>query len=173
MKRFFLPLLLLSWLAETAAAQTPPAPTAPTAQAAPYSQRMADAFISWHPDSIVIGSRKTARWDYEQGLMLKALERVWQRTGDARYFTYVQKDLDQYVRKDGSIRTYKPDEYQLDNLTTGHALLLLAQVSGPQQEKYLKAAQLLRRQLDTQPRTNEGGFWHKKIYPDQMWLDGL
>ena len=143
------------------------------APARPYSQRMADAFIGWHPDSILIGSRKTARWDYEQGLMLKALERVWERTGDARYFTYIQKDLDQFVRPDGSIRTYKLDDYVLDNLPTGRALLLLSQVAGPNQEKYRQAARLLRRQLDTQPRTREGGFWHKKIYPHQMWLDGL
>jgi unsaturated rhamnogalacturonyl hydrolase len=169
MKKLLLPLLSLALLAETGAAQTAPAQTT----SRPYSQRMADAFISWHPDSIVIGSRKTARWDYEQGLMLKALERVWQRTGDAKYFTYIQKDLDQYVQKDGSIRTYKPDDYLLDNLTTGHAVLLLAQVSGPNQERYSKAAQLLRKQLETQPRTREGGFWHKKIYPNQMWLDGL
>ena len=116
---------------------------------------------------------KSARWDYEQGLMLKALERVWQRTGDGRYFTYIQKDLDQFVQKDGSIRTYKADEYQLDNITTGHALLLLSQVSVPGHEKYIKAAQLLRKQLEAQPRTKEGGFWHKKTYPNQMWLDGL
>ncbi|WP_210519117.1 glycoside hydrolase family 88/105 protein [Hymenobacter terricola] len=163
MKRLFLPLLAL--LAETGAAQT--------ARPAPYSQRMADAFISWSPDSIVIGNRKTARWDYEQGLMLKALERVWQRTGDAKYFTYIQKNLDQFVQKDGSIRTYKADEYQLDNVTPGHALLLLSQVSLPGNDKYVKAAQLLHQQLETQPRTKEGGFWHKKTYPNQMWLDGL
>jgi len=146
---------------------------AQSAPARPYSQRMADAFISWHPDSILIGSRKTARWDYEQGLMLQALERVWERTGDARYFTYIQHDLDQFVRPDGSIRTYKPDDYVLDNIPTGRALLLLSQVAGPNQARYRQAAQLLRRQLDTQPRTREGGFWHKKIYPHQMWLDGL
>nr|WP_139926069.1 DUF4350 domain-containing protein [Hymenobacter sp. DG01] len=134
---------------------------------------MADAFISWHPDSILIGNRKTARWDYEQGLMLKALERVWQRTGDARYFTYIQKDLDQFVRPDGTIRTYKLEDYNLDNLTTGHALLTLSQMSVPQAEKYQKAAQLLRKQLEGQPRTKAGGFWHKKVYPNQMWLDGL
>ena len=178
MKLLLLPLLLLALLAGTSTAQTTPVPNAPAQPvpaeiARPYSQRMADAFISWHPDSIVVGGRKTARWDYEQGLMLRALERVWQRTGDARYFTYIQKDLDQYVRKDGSIRTYKANEYQLDNVATGHAVLLLAQVSGPNQDKYMKAAQLLRKQLDTQPRTKEGGFWHKKIYPNQMWLDGL
>ncbi|MDB5234346.1 MAG: glucuronyl hydrolase [Hymenobacter sp.] len=162
---FLLPLLGLSLLSETATAQT--------AKPAAYSQRMADAFISWYPDSILIGSRKTSRWDYEQGLMLKALERVWERTGDPKYFTYIQKDLDQFVQKDGSIRTYKQEDYNLDNLTTGHALLLLSQVSGPNQDKYAKAAQFLRKQLDGQPRTKEGGFWHKKVYPNQMWLDGL
>ena len=166
MKRLFLlPLLGLSLLGKPSTAQTVPVPA--------YSQRMADAFISWHPDSILIGARKTARWDYEQGLMLKALERVWQRTGDARYFTYIQKDLDQFVQPDGSIRTYKPDDYLLDNVTTGRALLLLSQVSGPNQERYQKAAQRLRQQLEAQPRTKEGGFWHKKIYPNPMWLDGL
>ena len=167
--RFLLPLLGLTLLSQATTAQ----PAAPVVAPAAYSQRMADAFISWHPDSILIGTRKTARWDYEQGLMLHALERVWQRTGDPRYFTYIQKDLDQFVQKDGSIRTYKLEDYTLDNVTTGHALLLLSQVSGPGQEKYQKAAQLLRRQLETQPRTKEGGFWHKKVYPNQMWLDGL
>ncbi|AMJ65217.1 hypothetical protein AXW84_07105 [Hymenobacter sp. PAMC 26628] len=149
------------------------AQTVPAAAGAPMSERMADAFIAQHPDSIVIGSRKTARWDYEQGLMLRALERVWQRTGDAKYFTYIQKDVDQFVQKDGSIRTYKKDDYTLDNLPTGRALLLLAQVSGPQQARYQQAAARLRKQLAEQPRTKEGGFWHKKIYPNQVWLDGL
>ncbi|HEX8506931.1 MAG TPA: DUF4350 domain-containing protein, partial [Hymenobacter sp.] len=113
--------------------------------------------------------------DYEQGLMMKALERVWQRTGDAKYYTYIKKDLDQFVRPDGSIRTYKLEDYNLDNLTTGHALLMMSQLSLPSNgnEKYAKAAQLLRKQLDGQPRTKSGGFWHKKIYPNQMWLDGL
>jgi unsaturated rhamnogalacturonyl hydrolase len=169
MNRLLLPILCLLLLSECTVAQTPKTPAAP----AGYSQRMADAFISWYPDSILIGSRKTARWDYEQGLMLKALERVWQRTGDGKYFTYIKKDLDQFVRPDGSIRTYKAEDYNLDNLTTGHALLLLAQTSVPDNEKYAKAAALLRQQLESQPRTKAGGFWHKKIYPNQMWLDGL
>lgn len=143
------------------------------AQTLPLSQRMADAFIAQHPDSIVIGNRKTARWDYEQGLILRALERVWERTGDGKYFTYIQKDLDQFVQKDGSIRTYKAEDYTLDNLATGPALLLLGQLSVPNSEKYRLAAATLRKQLASQPRTQEGGFWHKKVYPNQMWLDGL
>nr|WP_311136556.1 glycoside hydrolase family 88 protein [Hymenobacter cellulosilyticus] len=164
---FSLALLGLTLLSAAAEAQT----AAPAVK--PMSQRMADSFIGWHPDSILIGNRKTARWDYEQGLMLKALERVWNRTGDPKYFTYMQKDLDQFVREDGTIRTYKLEDYNLDNLTTGHALLTMSQSSVPKQEKYIKAAQLLRKQLDGQPRTKAGGFWHKKVYPNQMWLDGL
>lgn len=143
------------------------------AQALPLSQRMADAFMARQPDSIVVGDRKTARWDYEQGLMDRALERVWQRTGNAKYFTYIKKNIDQFVGKDGSIRTYKLEDYNLDNLAVGHAVLLLAQTSVPEQEKYRLAAATLRKQLETQPRTKAGGFWHKQRYPNQMWLDGL
>lgn len=134
---------------------------------------MADSFIRQHPDSIVIGNNKAARWDYEQGLILKAFERVWNRTADARYYTYIVKDLDQFVRKDGSIRTYKAEDYNIDNMPTGRALLMVGQQTQPGRDKYLKAAALLRQQLANQPRNAEGGFWHKKRYPDQMWLDGL
>ncbi len=143
------------------------------AQTKPWSQRMADSFIATHKDSIVVGNNKAARWDYEQGLMLKALERVWYRTGDGKYFTYILNDLNQFVREDGSIRTYKVEEFNLDNVTTGRALLTLAQQSQPGNAKFQKAAVLLRKQLAEQPRTKEGGFWHKQRYPNQMWLDGL
>ncbi|GAA4415985.1 hypothetical protein GCM10023187_46990 [Nibrella viscosa] len=143
------------------------------AQQVPWSQRMADSFMTWHKDSILVGNNKTSRWDYEQGLMLKALERVWYRTGNARYFDYIVKDINQFVNADGSIRTYKLEDFNIDNVTTGRVLLMLAQQSQPGREKYQKAAQLLRKQLAEHPRTKEGGFWHKKRYPYQMWLDGL
>ena len=76
-----------------------------------------------------------------------------------------------FVNDDGSIKTYKQADYNIDNVKNGTSLLLLYRVTG--KEKYWKAATLLREQLRHQPRTNEGGFWHKKVYPYQMWLDGL
>jgi len=79
--------------------------------------------------------------------------------------------MDHFVNDDGSIRTYSRDEYNIDNILPGRNLLFLYKVTG--QEKYRKAGALLREQLKTHPRTSEGGFWHKKIYPSQMWLDGL
>ncbi|TDE16900.1 glycoside hydrolase family 88 protein [Dyadobacter psychrotolerans] len=134
---------------------------------------MADSFIARNKDSILVGKNTFARWDYEQGLMLKAIEKVWYRTGEGKYFEYIRKDLDQYVKEDGSIRTYKFDDFNIDNIPPGRALLTMYQQTQPDKEKYKKAADLLWKQLSEQPRTKEGGYWHKKRYPNQMWLDGL
>ncbi|WP_428655153.1 glycoside hydrolase family 88 protein [Runella sp.] len=143
------------------------------AQKTPYSVRMAESFISRHKDSIAVKEGKPAAWDYEQGLMYKAIEKVWNRTGDGKYFEYILRDLGRYVQKDGSIRTYRYDDFNLDNIPTGRALLTLYQQSQPDKEKYRKAADLLWKQIENQPKTKEAGYWHKKRYPNQMWLDGL
>ena len=79
--------------------------------------------------------------------------------------------MDFFIKDNGTIKTYKQDDCNIDNVNNGKLLLLLYRVT--LKDKYLKAANLLREQLRHQPRTNEGGFWHKKIYPYQMWLDGL
>ena len=116
-------------------------------------------------------SGKPAKWTYDFGVVLKGIEGVWFRTGERRYFDHIRQGLDSFVNADGTIRTYQPADYNLDNVLLGRSLLLLYKVTG--EEKYRKAAGLLREQLRTHPRTSDGGFWHKKIYPSQMWLDGL
>ncbi len=112
-----------------------------------------------------------SRWTYDHGLVLKGIERVYIATNDKQYLDFIQRSMDHFVNDDGSIRTYKLDDYNIDNINPGRNLLFLYKTTG--QEKYRKAAALLREQLKTHPRTSEGGFWHKKIYPSQMWLDGL
>ncbi len=111
------------------------------------------------------------RWTYEHGLVLKGIERVWSNTHKKEYLDFIQQNIDHFVADDGSIRTYSLENYNLDNILPGRILLFLYKSTGS--EKYRKAAALLREQLKTHPRTSEGGFWHKKIYPSQMWLDGL
>jgi len=103
--------------------------------------------------------------------VLRGMEEVWLQTGEKKYFTYVQNYVDALVANDGSIRNYKINDYSLDNLLCGRSLLMLYQVL--KSEKYYKALLQLRKQLKDQPRISEGGFWHKKRYPNQMWLDGL
>ena len=138
-------------------------------QEKPLSQQVAATVLKIWPDTIPIGSQ--TKWSYDMGVVLKGFEGIWMNTGDISYFNSIQKKIDYFVKDDGSIRNYELDEYNLDHVNNGKLVLLLYRVLG--KEKYKKAADLLRSQLKTHPRTKEGGFWHKKIYTNQMWLDGL
>jgi len=122
-------------------------------------------------DTTVLKGPKGPRWSYDMGVVLEGAAAVWRNTGDGKYFKYIQSSMDAYLDKEGNITTYKAEDYNIDNVKNGRSLLLLYKVTG--QQKYLLAATKLYDQLQKQPRTKEGGFWHKKIYPNQMWLDGL
>ncbi len=135
-----------------------------------WSTLMTDSFIARHPKLIAYDQEKL-RWDYEQGVMLHAIWMVYENTHDKKYFNYIQDDLDKYLSDDGNIKTYDFKKFRLDDITPGRTLLDLYQAT--KNQKYKLAAELLRKQLSEQPRTPEGGFWHKEIYPEQMWLDGL
>ncbi|MGZ3846707.1 MAG: glycoside hydrolase family 88 protein [Flavisolibacter sp.] len=141
----------------------------PKAQTKSYAAEMANTVMTVWKDSMSNG--RPARWTYDQSVILRGIEGLWRVTGEKKYFEYIQKSMDFFVDDNGNIRTYRPEEYTLDNVAPGKNLMLLYNVTG--KEKYLKAVQALRKQLQQQPRTVEGGFWHKKVYPFQMWLDGL
>lgn len=136
-----------------------------------WSEKMATTAMKLWPDSFLLQGDKAPKWRYDQGVVLKGIESIWTATGDGNWFKYIQRSMDVYVNDDGSIKGYRQNEYNIDNINNGKLLLLLYQVTG--KDKYRKAAELLRDQLKTHPRTSEGGFWHKKVYPYQMWLDGL
>ena len=133
------------------------------------SEQMAATVMNIWKDTIPIGSQ--TKWSYDMGVVLKGFEGIWMRTGDSKYYSPILNKIDFFVKDDGSIKNYELDEYNLDHVNNGKLVLLLYRVTG--KDKYKKAADLLRSQLKTHPRTNEGGFWHKKIYTNQMWLDGL
>jgi unsaturated rhamnogalacturonyl hydrolase len=125
---------------------------------------MADAVIVRQP---VVGTK----WAYEWGLVLKSILEVWRETDDAKYFDFVKTNVDRFVNPDGSLNAYSMDEYNIDSINAGKLLFPLYQITGD--ERYRLAAQVLRNQMRAHPRTQDGGFWHKKIYPRQMWLDGI
>ncbi len=154
-----------------------------SAQDGPASSGTAAASVTPQPGSPVLRMAQTtmdlwkdsdtaaAKWTYDEGVVWKGMEGLWLNTGDARYYKYIQRQMDRLVDKDGNIRTYKPEDYNLDNILCGRVLLMLYKVTNL--EKYYRAARTLRQQLKDQPRTKEGSFWHKKRYPFQVWLDGL
>lgn len=137
-------------------------------QAQSLSEKVARTAMKIWPDT---GTTKFTKWSHEQGVLLEGMAGVWKRTGDADYYRYIQHSMDNFVDKAGIINSYKQEDQNIDDIKNGRALLLLYRVTG--QIKYYKAVSQLRAQLKTQPRTAEGGFWHKKVYPNQMWLDGL
>ncbi len=164
MKQILVGFLLLLLLQQTSAQN------AATAKL-PVSQQIAATVMKLWPDSFSLVAGKPAKWQYDQGVILKGFEGIWKRTGDPVYFNYIQKSMDFYVDNSGKIKGYRPDEFNIDHINNGKLLLLLYRVTG--KEKYWRAASQLRDQLLKHPRTSEGGFWHKKIYTNQMWLDGL
>ncbi|QES88808.1 glycoside hydrolase family 88 protein [Rhizosphaericola mali] len=111
------------------------------------------------------------RWSYDMGVVLEGAASMWKSSANGDYLKYIQNCIDPYLGADGHIKTYNIADYNIDNIKNGRALLLLYKVT--LQKKYLTAATELWNQLKQQPRTNSGGFWHKNIYPNQIWLDGL
>lgn len=111
------------------------------------------------------------KWSYDYGVVLKGFELLWKQTGDRKYFDYIADNMNYFIQEDGSIRGYRQDEYNIDHINNGKLLFTLYAETGL--EKYRLAADSLREQLRTHPRTSEGAFWHKSIYPYQIWLDGL
>ena len=123
---------------------------------------------AWNLEKIREG--KDVSWNYIDGCMLSALLAMTEITGDDRYAAFVEEVADSFVAEDGSIDTFRPEKRALDDYNEGRILFPMAARTG--KEKYRKAADMLYRCLMEQPRTAEGNFWHKAIYPDQVWLDG-
>ncbi len=112
-----------------------------------------------------------AGWNYIDGCMILALLETYNTTGEKKYLDFADAFIDHRVKEDGTIEGYSVDEYNIDNVNAGRTLFQLYDITG--KEKYKKAIELIYSQIKTQPRTQAGNFWHKKIYPNQVWLDGL
>lgn len=116
-------------------------------------------------------SGKKSGWDYIDGCMIMALLEIYSTTNEKKYLEFADYYEDFRIQKDGTIDGYSKDAYNIDEINGGKNLITLYNLTG--KEKYRKAAEKLHEQLLEQPRTAEGNFWHKKIYPAQVWLDGL
>ena len=123
----------------------------------------------WNIEKIREGSNST--WNYIDGCMIKAIIELFLITRNHRYLDFADAFTGRFVREDGSIESYDPKEYNLDHVNAGKTLFDLYKLTG--KEKYRRAMDTVYSQLKEQPRTSTGNFWHKKIYPHQIWLDGL
>mgnify|MGYP000984246369 CR=1 FL=1 len=123
----------------------------------------------WNIERIRSGCKN--KWNYIDACMISAYLELYEIKKDKKYLNFCDKFVFAFVNEDGSINTYDIKEYNIDNIRPGKNLFKLFELTG--KEKYRKAMDTVYSQLKSTPRTEEGNFWHKKIYPYQVWLDGL
>lgn len=123
----------------------------------------------WNKEVIIQG--KKMGWNYIDGCMIKSILDLYDYKCDNKYLDFADDYIDYYIAEDGTILGYNVDDYNLDYINEGKVLFRLYKYT--QKEKYKKAIEILYNQIKKQPRTKEGNFWHKKIYENQVWLDGI
>ena len=138
-----------------------------------YAIRMAESEIARNPsattlDGIAAGKVK---WNYTTGLELQAIMDVADTYDRPDLYDYALRYYDTIVKADASVLTYKKKNYNIDHVCPGRPLFRIAERTG--EERYRQVLDTLYSQLMTHPRNDDGGFWHKQTYPNQMWLDGL
>jgi unsaturated rhamnogalacturonyl hydrolase len=137
------------------------------------SEKIVQSTMMFYPDPLGISINAPGQWNYEYGYFLTGVFRLYEQTQDKRYFDYVQQWADHFIDEQGKLDTtqYRVDEYRLDDVLPGRLFLFLYEKT--KDEKYKHAADILKDHLEHQPKTKDGGYWHKEIYPYQMWLDGI
>ncbi|ULC59031.1 glycoside hydrolase family 88 protein [Flaviramulus sp. BrNp1-15] len=136
-----------------------------------WSERMMLSEMERFPNPSLLDFREKPKWSYTPGIVLSACSRVYEQTKKQKYYDYIYAYPDQMIDSSGTIKTYKLSNQNLDMIKSGDVLLYLYPKT--KEERFLKAMETLHSQMETQLKTSDGGYWHKKIYPYQMWLDGL
>jgi unsaturated rhamnogalacturonyl hydrolase len=138
-----------------------------------WSQRMARSEMARYGDRLFHGgSNPRARWDYTSSLLGLSMIKLADATGDRAYAEWGAQTVESFVADDGSIRTYKMEEFNIDMIPPGKVLLARWE-QGVRDPRFRTAIATMHEQMQKHPRTSDGGFWHKLRYPHQMWLDGL
>ncbi|WP_238480261.1 glycoside hydrolase family 88/105 protein [Mangrovibacterium lignilyticum] len=167
-KSISLLMLVASVFISTSCSQTPKADETTPIE---WGIKMADSDMQRFPDARYLDFTPTPKWSYTQGLVTLADQRLAAETGEVKYYNYGLAYADSMISEDGTIATYKKEKYNLDLVNSGKILFEIYAKTG--NEKYKLAMEQLNEQLEEQPATSDGGYWHKKVYPNQMWLDGV
>ncbi len=130
------------------------------------STRLANTIMARFPDPDDFPYR---RWCYSQGYVLAGFEKLWRYTGDARYLAYVRRFVDQHVTAEGEVRDFTGES--LDDIMAGTVIVAMYEVTG--ERRYRIAADRVRAAFEDYPRNSDGGFWHNRRLPGEMWIDGV
>ncbi|TJZ49302.1 glycoside hydrolase family 88 protein, partial [Sphingobacterium olei] len=130
-----------------------------------------DSEMKRNPEAWMLDFSKAPKWNYCHGLVSQSILQTYDKTGERKYYAYIYDYVDTMINESGDILGYKPQEYNIDRVNTGKILFPILAKTG--EKRFKIALDHQREQMRTHPRTKEGSFWHKKVYPHQVWLDGL
>jgi unsaturated rhamnogalacturonyl hydrolase len=133
-----------------------------------WALKFADA-VMHRSDSLIYYDREKPKYEYDYAFLGSAIDMLGKF--EKKYSDYMQAYIDYFVQENGSINGYKLSDYNIDRVRPGLNMLVLFERTG--EKKYKIAAETLVNQMEDHPRTKSNGYWHKKSYPWQMWLDGL
>lgn len=136
-----------------------------------WSTAIANTFMNLYPDACSLEVFAPKEWTYTNGFYTNALCRLFEYTNDSAYIKYAKNWADCFVTENGIIEVYKQEKYRLDDVLPGRTILEIYKYFP--EEKYRIAADNFIHHIETQPRNTDGGYWHKKVYEHQMWLDGI
>jgi len=161
-------------MAGTAVMCAQKAPAQPMYESKDLDPVLLRALDKW-PEGKIDTVKNPGVWSYEEGVLLDGVAAEWRQTGDGRLFAYIKAAVDNSVDKDGVIHmangaAFPVAGHSMDDIEMGRSLIVLYRVT--QDARYYKAAKFLHDQMKQQPKNTSGGYWHKQIYPNQMWLDG-
>lgn len=122
----------------------------------------------WNRESFIFS--KPVKWNYIDNCMIRAVIMLYEQSGDERLLSYADSFMRRYIDSDGNIPTLNPADMNIDNFNGGRNLIFLHEKTGD--ERYRLAYEKLFSLLSVQPRLKCGNYWHKAVYPHQMWLDG-
>lgn len=138
----------------------------------PIGALAATPYSTWMADSVIArGNASAAAVSYETGVIQKSFEMIYNKTGTTKYVDYITTQTNKMVSSSGTISSYSFTLYSLDPIRQGEALIYAYERTGL--AKYKTAFDTFRSQINAQPRTSEGAFWHRSTYPNQQWLDGI
>ncbi|CCV64222.1 Glycosyl hydrolase, family 88 [Alteracholeplasma palmae J233] len=126
---------------------------------------------AWAYNKINSDNIYTLKWSYDDAVMINAFIRLYEVTGNKKYLSFSNEFFKAYVSEDGKMLGYELEKYNIDNLCAGYTLMDLYRYT--KENRYKIAYETLFKQFKNHPRTEKGSFWHKLIYPNQVWLDGL
>ena len=140
----------------------------------PYSIRMIRSEMQRNPDATYLDGRQGQRkWNYTTGLELKSFLDAAKRYELPEVVDYVRAWADTMATEKGEIYSYKKSNYNVDHICPARIYFDLHDMYGDQDKRYRRVTRTVREQLDSHPRTQSGEFWHKQVYPNQVWLDGF